>query len=409
MVIRLKRKSFGLILISLIGVLVLLSTYYLKSNDLVDSNGTTIDEKEKANQDDNEEIKDDIIEKKTSATILAAGDIMYHMPQINAAYDSKDKAYDFTSNFKYVKSYIESADLSLCNFETVVAGDDIKPSGYPMFNSPKETLAAIKDAGFDILSTVNNHSLDQGKKGIINTIDGIEEHGMKNIGTYKEANQPILIEEVNEIELAILAYSYGYNGMEHTLTDEERSYMVNTIDEDKIKKDIEKAKELDADMIVVFIHWGNEYQREPSEFQIELGRNMVEWGANIILGSHPHVIQKAEMINYNGKDNFIIYSMGNFLSNQRQEILNNKYTEDGVMVEIEIEKDYAKEETNIKSVNYIPTWVRKHNDAHGLQYEILPVEDFLNHEELKAKIDHNIKARIEESLKDTMDKMAQFE
>lgn len=407
MVVELKRKSFGKLLVLLIGVLVFSSFYYFKSNDLINFKKTTIEEQE-AMENKDEEVENDVVEKTTSATILAAGDIMFHSPQIKAAYDNKNNIYDFTNNFKYVKKHIESADLSLCNFETVTAGDEIEPSGYPMFNSPKETLVAIKESGFNILSTVNNHSLDQGKKGVINTIDAIEEQGMKNVGTYKEANNEILIEKVNEIDLAILAYSYGYNGMDHTLTEEEQSYMVNTIDEDKIKEDIEKAKELDADMIVVFIHWGDEYQREPSEIQMQLGRNMVEWGANIIFGSHPHVIQKSEIINYNDRDNFIVYSMGNFISNQREEILNNKHTEDGLMVEIEIEKDHAKEKTIIKDVKYIPTWVRKYNDSQGLQYEILPVDDFLEHEELKSKLDYREKTRIQESLKDTMDKMIEF-
>ena len=407
MVIVVKRRLVAIILMLLICALAILSSYYLTSNRSMDPNGTTLEKKEKPS-DEKEHTEGNIIEKTTSATILATGDIMFHMPQINAAYDDKNKTYDFTDNFKYVKKYIESADLSIGNFETVVAGDEIKFSGFPMFNAPKETLAAIKESGFDILSTVNNHSLDQGKEGLINTIDSIEEYGMKNIGTYKEPSSTVFIEKVNEIDVALLSYSYGFNGMDHTLTEEELSYMVNTIDEEKIKRDIEKAKELDADIVVVFIHWGNEYQREPSEYQVELGRKMVEWGANIIFGSHPHVIQKAEMINHNGKDNFIIYSMGNFLSNQRREILNNKYTEDGIMVEVKIEKDFLKGETIIKDINYIPTWVRKYHDAYGVQYEILPVEDFLEDDELRAKIDQDVEMRIKESYRETMDKMAQF-
>ena len=126
--------------------------------------------------------------------------------------------------------------------------------------------------------------------------------------------------------------------------------MVNLIDEDKIKNDIEKAKNLDVDLIVVFIHWGYEYHREPSESQIQLGEKMVEWGANIILGSHPHVIQKSQIINKDGRDNFIIYSMGNFISNQRKETSGNTYTEDGIMINLELEKNFALEETVIKNI-----------------------------------------------------------
>ncbi|WP_236910982.1 CapA family protein [Clostridium sp. Cult1] len=342
----------------------------------------------------------------TTATILAAGDIMFHMPQIRSAYDSESKNYDFKDVFKYVKKHIESADLSIANFETVTAGSEIGFSGFPRFNSPEETLEAIKYAGFDILTTANNHALDQGKEGLINTIMAIEEQGMKNIGTYKEKKDSILIEEINKIKIALLSYSYGLNGLEYTLTDEEFSYMVNKIEENKIEDDINKAKNLGSDVVVIFVHWGNEYQKEPSEYQIELGRKMIEWGADIVLGSHPHVVQKSEVINYNGKDNFIIYSMGNFLSNQRKVNMDNKYTEDGIMVNIQLEKDFSKGETNIKNITYIPTWVRRYED-NGLKYEILPVEDFLENKELYSIIDEKERKRIKESYRDTLDKMTQ--
>lgn len=345
--------------------------------------------------------------KTTTATILATGDIMFHMPQVRAAYNPDSKSYDFKDNFQYVKKYIESSDLAIGNFETVTA-NDIEFSGFPRFNSPKETLVAIKDAGFDILTTANNHSLDQGRKGIIDTINSIEDQGMKNIGTYKESNVPIMIEEINEIKLALLSYTYGFNGLDGTLTKEEQAYMANKIDEEKIKKDIEKARDLEVDMVAVFIHWGNEYQIEPSEAQVELGRKMVEWGANIIFGSHPHVIQKTETINYGGKDNFIIYSMGNFLSNQRMESLGNKDTEDGIMVKINLEKDFSSGQTIIKEIDYIPTWVRRYQSEGRLKYEILPIEDFLNDESLQSKLGNNTITRIKESFETTMNKMGEY-
>ncbi|CCQ93546.1 putative enzyme of poly-gamma-glutamate biosynthesis (Capsule formation) [[Clostridium] ultunense Esp] len=343
-------------------------------------------------------------EKKTTTTLLAAGDIMFHMPQIRAAYDSNSKTYDFRDVFKYVKKHIDSADLSIANFETVTVGNEMGFSGFPRFNSPEETLKAVKYAGFDILSTANNHALDQGKEGLLNTIRVIEKEGMKNIGTYEGPNNGILIEEINEIKIAFLSYSYGFNGLDYTLSEEELSYMVNRIDENRIRGDIDRAKDLEADVVVVFIHWGNEYQKEPSEYQLELGNKMVEWGANIILGSHPHVVQKSEIINYRGKDNFIIYSMGNFLSNQRKENMDNKYTEDGIMVKIQLEKNFSKGETNIIDITYIPTWVRRYTD-NGLKYEILPIGDFLEYKELYSKIDDKEKERIEESYNDTLDKM----
>ena len=363
-------------------------------------------------EDIKEEIIEEIIEviieepKISSINLLAVGDIMFHSPQYKAAYNKETDSYNFNSTFEYIKKYVENADIALANFETVTAGKEIGYQSYPRFNTPKESLLAIKDAGFDILSTANNHSLDHGKKGLIRTIDNIEEYGMKNIGTYKEPNAPILIEEVEGITIGFLSYTYGLNGLDSFLTKEELSYMVNRIDEDKIKRDIEKTKELGADITLVFIHWGNEYQREPSVYQIDLGEKMVEWGANIILGSHPHVIQKSQIINKDGKDNFIIYSMGNFLSNQRKETLNNSYTEDGVMANLEIEKDFSTGDTIIKNINYIPTWVHRYRENGRLIYEILPVYDIL-----EGNIDiiasDAVKSRLEKSFQDTMKKMTQ--
>lgn len=403
-----KKRYLGILMIAII-LSSFFSAYYLHTDKSIVEDSMPIKENvEIPIKVEEKPIVEQVEEKLTTGTILATGDIMFHTPQIKAAYDPLREVYDFNSVFKYVKEYIESSDLSIGNFETVTGGDDLGFHGFPMFNSPESTILAIKDTGFDILTTANNHSLDQGKEGLINTIDNIENQGMKNIGTYKEQDTPILIEEINEIKLALLSYSYGFNGMEYTLTEEEQSYMINKIDETKIKEDIEKAKGLGTDMVVVFIHWGNEYHREPSEEQMDLGRKMVDWGANIIFGSHPHVIQRSEIIEKNGKDNFIIYSMGNFISNQREESLDNPYTEDGIMVKIELEKDLIKEETIIKNIDYIPTWVRRDNDGNKLNYEILPIDDFLSDEKLKNQLNDNMISRIKKAFQDTMGKMAQY-
>lgn len=359
---------------------------------------------------EDEHVEDEVVEeKKTSATILAVGDVMFHTSQIRAAYRSDTKTYDFTDVFKYVKEHIQSADLAIANFETVVYGGEKAVSGYPMFNSPVETLAALKNTGFDILNTNNNHALDQGKQGLINTIDHIKSYGMKNIGTYKSREDDhILIEEVNGIRIAFLSYCYGYNGLEGFLTEEEKSYMVSEIDEDRIKNEILEAKSRGVDLISVIIHWGNEYQRSPSEYQVELGRKMVEWGANIIFGSHPHVIQKSEIIEYEGRNNFIIYSMGNFISNQRKATMGNKYTEDGIMVKVHVEKDLNNGNTNIIDIEYLPTWVRKYEKNKSVKFEIIPIKDFLNNDELLSDLDSIERSRINESYETTIELMSEY-
>lgn len=350
---------------------------------------------------DTDKKEDDPVEPEiANVKLLSVGDIMFHMPQVKAAYLG-DGNYDFRDNFKYVKNHISNADIAIANFETVTTGNDKKFSGFPQFNSPKETLFALKETGFDILSTANNHSLDGGKDGILNTLKFIEEYGLKSTGTYKDENNEFLIEEKNGIKLGFLSYTYGLNGLEFYLSEDELSYMINLIDEEKIKSDIEDVKKK-VDLVVVSVHWGVEYQREPNDTQIELGHKMVDWGANIVLGSHPHVLQKSEIIKKDGKDNFIIYSMGNFFSNQRKESMGNAFTEDGVMVEIDIEKDITNDKTVIKEVEFLPTWIYKYNESGKDNFRILSTNDILE-QKLEINLSDSVKNRIKMSQEDSME------
>ncbi|WP_054870941.1 CapA family protein [Caloranaerobacter sp. TR13] len=343
---------------------------------------------------------------KVQATIVATGDIMFHTPQIKSALDVKSGEYNFDDMFKSVKKYIKGADLAIGNFETVTAGPEHGYRGYPTFNTPKSAIRTLKDIGFDILSTANNHSLDEGKEGLIETIENIQQFGLKNVGTYKEPVKGVLIEDVKGIKVAFMSYTYGCNGLESRLTEEELKYMINFIDEDKIKEDIRFARE-QADIVVIIIHWGNEYQRKPSEFQLSLAQKMFDWGADIILGSHPHVIQKAELKTINGRVKYVIYSMGNFISNQRYETIKNRYTEDGVIVKIHLEKDLVHNNSKIKNVEYIPTWVNRYISNGKYKYEILPTTDYLN-EEVEG-ISENLLNKLKISYKATMSTINQSE
>jgi len=350
---------------------------------------------------------EDILKKvdfsNAKVTMIATGDIMFHSPQLKGAYDKDTDSYNFDSTFKHIEKYIKNADIALGNFETVTAGSERGYRGYPTFNTPKSVVRTLNDIGFDILSTANNHSLDEGKRGIIETINNIKDHGIDNIGTYIEPNNEILVKNINEINIGFLSYTYGCNGLESRLTEDELSYMVNIIDEDKIKNDIIKADSLGVDMTTVFIHWGNEYQREPSQVQKDLAIKMIEWGADIILGSHPHVIQKSEMIEHEGENKFVVYSMGNFISNQRRETLTNSnrnFTEDGVMVEVQLEKDFGEGKTVIKEVNFIPTWVNRYSEVGLYKYEILPAEEYTK--ENRDNLSKEVLNRMEESYNNTI-------
>ena len=333
-------------------------------------------------------------------TLRANGDIMFHGPQIEGAY--KSGKYDFEPNFRHIKKYIESADLALGNFESTTAGGT--PSGYPVFNAPDESVETLSRIGYDVLATANNHALDKGKNGVIRTIDKIAENNMVSVGTYKEPGENIYIAEVENIKIAVLSYTYGLNGMESMLSSQDREYMVNLIDKEKIEGDIKQSKENGADFTIVFIHWGNEYQLKPSSEQKELANSMFQWGADIILGSHPHVIQESDIIYIDGEAKYVIYSMGNFISNQRRETLgsiaNSTHTEDGVIVELALEKDFISGDKRIVGVNYIPTWVNRTGSNGNFHYEVLPVRDAL-----KGDYNDYTKAKLQASYENTMGKM----
>lgn len=307
-------------------------------------------------------------------SLLAAGDIMYHMPQVRGAYSNG--VYDFNNNFKYISSYAEGADLAIANFETVAAGRELGYSGYPAFNSPVESLESIKKAGFDIVNTANNHILDRGKDGVFKTLDNIKRLGLKNIGTSRDGEDKFLIEDVRGVKLGFLSYTYGCNGNEAAYSKEDREGFINFIDEGRIYRDIDKMRP-EVDFLVLYIHWGQEYQLSPNESQTLLADKLLARGVDIILGSHPHVIQRAEETKLDGQDKFVVYSLGNFISNQRYESLKNYNTEDGLMVNLRLEKNFDTGQKRIVAVDYIPTWVNKYTRDSRNNYEIIPIEPAL--------------------------------
>jgi len=344
--------------------------------------------------------------------IKATGDIMFHPSQIDGAYNSSTGTYDFSNSFKAVKSLFQEADLAIANFEGTTAGNEVYAyQGYPLFNAPDEVLDAIKDAGFDVLSTANNHSLDTRKAGIIRTIEQIKARGMDCIGTYVEKpDNRVLIKEVKGIKIAFLSYTEMVNGLDSLLSQADLDAMINIINEAKLKEDIAYAKEQNVDVVIAYLHWGNEYARVQTQKQEDLADMLFTEGVDIILGSHPHVIQPTKTLEYDGKTKFVAYSMGNFLSNQRVETLVpygmteslSKYTEDGVIIDIEIEKKGDTGEITIKNIDYIPLWVYKGTTEDGkTEHIVVPIMDYVESNEL----DENSKTRMNRSYNDTMAQM----
>lgn len=341
-----------------------------------------------------------------SITISAVGDIMAHQGNLNSAFNSQTKKYDFSGFFQFVKPYLTSSDLTIGNFETVTAGPGISYKSYPLFNTPDNILAALAGSGFDILTTANNHCLDCGTNGLTRTIQKIKENKMTNIGSSANGKDKYTIKEINGIKVAILSYSQFFNGHDAKLGKNDKSKYLSYINETQIRSDIKTVKSKGADAVIAVMHWGNEYQRTPSTYQTNLAKKMLSWGVDIILGSHPHVIQKSEIVNVNGKDKFIIYSMGNFISGYRRtdkaKRPNKVYTEDGIILQFKLEKDKSRGGIIIRGITYVPTWVDRYYTNNHPIYKVLPIP---SPNVSASYINSGNKAYIKQSYSNTMSLM----
>ena len=348
-------------------------------------------------------------EQETSARIMANGDLLYH----DIVYISAKKAdgtYDFHENFEYVKPWLKQADLVLGDFEGTVNKDHYL-AGYPLFNAPGEVMDAIKDAGYQVLDLAHNHILDSQIEGVISTADAIEKAGMTPVGVYTHEPRdkaPIVIKEVNGIKVAILAYSFGFNGIEQNISKEDYNRYLSDLDEDKMKAEIERA-EKEADITVIMPQMGVEYQIEPTEEQKKLYHKMIDWGADIIFGGHPHVVEPAETVEKDGDKKLIIYSMGNFISNQRietmQDVETAKWTERGVLMDVTIKKKSGK--TTIETAKAHPTWVSRtpkggySPEGYPLYlYQTYILEDFIEGGKYRSQLDEATKERIDTAYKE---------
>jgi len=303
-------------------------------------------------------------------SIAAVGDLMCHSMQYNYARVSKD-SFDFNNSFIEVKKFLEETDFTFGNLETVIAGSEKGYSGYPFFNSPDDYSSSLKFAGFDLLSTANNHALDQGEKGVIRTIKQLKQNNLNYNGTFLSENDrdSIRIFDIKGIKIAFLSYTYGTNGIP---IPKDKTYLINLIDFNLIENDIRNAKENGADLVLLHYHFGEEYKRDPTEYQKEVIEKSVRFGADIIIGSHPHVLQQIEHYKINnGKldSGFIAYSLGNFISNQRW-----RYSDAGAILNFKITKNLVKDSIYLSGIEFIPTWVYKGIINKKREFVILPLE-----------------------------------
>lgn len=330
-----------------------------------------------------------------TVTLCFTGDLMCHSTQFNYANVGAD-TFDFTGVYTEVKTFLSESDFTVGNLETVVAGKNKGYSGYPYFNAPDDFIYALKDAGFDLLITANNHALDQGWDGVKRTIEIINDNQLYQTGTFvsKEDRDSVRIFEINSITIAFLAYSENTNGLP---IPKGKDFAINLIDEELIKNDIVKAREKNVDVVLVHLHFGQEYLREPDDYQKQIVNKIIEYGADIIIGGHPHVIQPFNFFKTNNAEldsGFVAYSLGNFVSNQRW-----RYSDAGLILNIQISKNILTDSIYIREVNYLPTWVFKGETEKGREYVILPSQ--LSNDTTCNYLTKQDKKLMEEAFSDT--------
>lgn len=316
---------------------------------------------------------------KREITVIAAGDVMFHMPQVKSAYTGS--GYNFDAPFLDIKKVISSSDIAAANLETTI-NPLKKLSGYPHFNSPPEVLDGLKYAGFDVLTTANNHCMDTGAAGILNTVKEIKKRGMIPVGTGTADTDKFVIIEKNGIKVGMLSYTYGTN---YTLAP---VGMVNYVNINKIKNDINTVKKK-SDFIIVFIHYGNEYVRKPEEAEISLFRKIADSGADCVIGGHPHVARSYELYDTNGKKVLIAYSLGNLLSSQK-----DKYTDIGLIVKLNI----TKENDKIKLENYemLPVYNYKYYENKKYMNKLILTGEIDSYKAIPASTKEYIKNTVKE-------------
>lgn len=317
-----------------------------------------------------------IVPEDSFATIVSFGDTLCHKPLYNAAYDSETDTYDFSYMFKYVEKYFQNSTVSIGNLESPMAGPEKGYSGYPTFNAPEHLAIDLKELGVDIMTTSNNHSLDKGFSCLCSTLDFLDNAEIAHVGTSRteEEQNTILFTDLNGIKTAFLSYTYGTNGIP---VPEDKQFCVNLIDEDLILKQINQAKDEGAELIVASMHWGVEYQTTQNSEQDRLAEFLIKNDVKIILGSHPHVLQPMKMLKVctddgTEKEGLVIFSQGNFFSNQTD--VNTRNT---ALFNIEIKKNGETNEVTVESVSYVPIYVNRKEPGAKDRYELLDLNEII--------------------------------
>lgn len=330
------------------------------------------------------EASEPVVQPNIVSTLAVCGDAMSHMPQTRDAYDSQAGAYDYKPMIRFAKPWIEQADYAVVNLETTFAGGP-DYSGFPAFNTPDALGDALKDAGFELVSTANNHCLDRGYDGMVRTLDVLDNLGLAHVGTYRSAEERaaqngVHVADVGGIKVAFLSYTYGTNGIPVSKSHPDTVNLLHTdymsdaqvLDTARIADDLAAAEALSPDLIAVIVHWGVEYQTTQNEHQEEIADFLFDHGADVILGSHPHVLQPMETRTLTDRDGtthtgFVCWSLGNFISSQ-----NDEYTDTTVVLNLELTKNPNTGATDVTKVGYVPLYMLdREQEVDGERFTLL--------------------------------------
>ena len=402
-------KKTNKVLISTVSVLLIVFIliaifYYFKNRssyeNLVQSSKQEVEnEKQKKEQDSNNEQEEEPTD--VSFTLSAIGDIMCHNTQYLDAYDKTTDTYDFSYVFDDISLYTKTADICVGNLETTFAGEEVGYSSYPTFNTPDSLAYELKDIGLDVLSTAGNHALDKGFDGLSRTIDVLNDADISHLGTYKteEDQNKTLIKYVKGIKIAFVNYAYGTNGIQ---IPSDKSFCVNLIDENLMKTQLDNAKKENPDIIIACMHWGNEYKTTQNSTQEDLANFLFQNGVDIILGTHPHVLEPMEkrtitLEDGTTKDGFVIYSLGNFISDQ-----NAENTRNSIILNLDITK-HVDGKITIDNYEYIPIYMYKDKSKEKQKMKLLDINKTIyNYENY---IDTSISETLYNTLKNELSKI----
>lgn len=364
---RLNRSKILIILIFVVILILCIKFFKEKNTNKLNK----IDFENNSNNISVEQKKEDSI-----ATIVATGDTLCHTPVNRDVYNASTKTYDFSSIFKYITDKFENKTVAIGNLETTLTGKQ-PYTGYPMFNSPEHLATDLKELGFDIMTTANNHALDSGYSGIVSTLDYLDQAGLSHTGTSRsqEEQNTILFKDLNGIKTAFLCFTYGTNG---NAIPKGKEYCINLIDKDSIKQKIDKAKSEGAEAIVASMHWGVEYQTKQNSEQEELADFLIKNDVNVILGCHPHVLEPLEMKKVamedgTEKEGLVIYSMGNFFSAQ---VYPN--TRDTIILNVQIRKNGETGKVTVDKATYTPVYDYDNGTSATDRYTLLDLDEIID-------------------------------